>query len=106
MGTAPRSDSTPAMPDPERAVSRSVTMLGHQRYNRQQALTIIYIVARRAIRDLESVGIGNTRWLRDLARIAKGQLAVPVPSHTDYQENMNGDGSSGPASGPEAGTDR
>lgn len=92
MGTAPRTEQHPAMPDPERVVSKSLGHLGRLGIGTPQSLYTITVVARRVAYELGWIGVDDTTWLEAIALAAEARLVPRPPSPTEQTESEHADG--------------
>lgn len=83
------------MPNPDRLVRRSLTMLRSIGYSDVAALTIVKVTARLVREQLDAAGYTDTDWLDQVATIAQDRLASHHPSDTDHRRSDHGDGPGG-----------
>lgn len=100
MGTAPTDRQHPAMPDPDRVVTRSVGVLKHLGMTRQAALETVVLAAMAVRRRLIAEGHADSSWPEQVIAAALERVEVPGPSDTDHTGDDHGDGSSGRAGRP------
>lgn len=71
------------MPDPERLVSRSVSLLSRLGMTEDQALAIVLVAARNTAAQLVGLGVADVSWVLAVIRIAQAKGSVSAPSETD-----------------------
>ena len=101
MGTAPGNSRHPAMPDPERLVTRSVAVLKTMGCDDHSALIMIDILAITAAQSITEQYGTDITWLGVVSLVARSRAAALTPSHRQRSENEHADGSSSRSGGQE-----
>lgn len=92
MGTAPTDQQPFPMPDPDRLVRRSVTLMQRLGMSEADALTMVLSIAAQVRLCASAAGQADVRWVDDILVNAGARLARFTPSYSDREANEHADG--------------
>lgn len=92
MGTAPTEQQPFPMPDPDRLVRRSVTLMQRLGMTETDALTTVLSITAQVRLTASAAGRADVQWLDDILVFAGARLARFTPSYSEREANENADG--------------